>query len=84
MTQIENVSRRGFLKGMLGAGALVLSVQVLPERLFGTELNAGEDSMAKAALQPNVYVAIATDGTVYIVCTARRWAAETAPDCREL
>jgi len=68
MTQIENVSRRGFLKGMLGAGALVLSVQVLPERLFGTELDAGEDSMAKAALQPNVYVAIATDGTVYIVC----------------
>src|SRR5215469_4456336 len=68
MTQIENVSRRGFLKGMFGAGALVLSVQVLPERLFGTELDAGEDSMAKAALQPNVYVAVDTDGTVYIVC----------------
>src|SRR6516162_11331751 len=68
MTQIENVSRRGFLKGMFGAGALVLSVQVLPERLYGTGLEAGEDSMAKAALQPNVYVAIATDGTVYIVC----------------
>jgi isoquinoline 1-oxidoreductase beta subunit len=68
MTQIENVSRRGFLKGMLGAGALVLSVQILPERLVGAALGAGEGSMAKAALQANVYVAIAIDGTVYIVC----------------
>lgn len=68
MTQIENVSRRGFLKGMLGAGALVLSVQILPERLVGAALGATEGPMAKAALQANVYVAIATDGTVYIVC----------------
>jgi isoquinoline 1-oxidoreductase subunit beta len=68
MIQIENVSRRGFLKGMLGTGALVLSVQILPERLFGATAIAGEDPMAKAALQPNVYLAIATDGTVFIVC----------------
>lgn len=68
MTQIENVSRRGFLKGMLGAGALVLSVQILPERLLGTALGAPEGSMAKAALQANVYLAVAADGTVYIVC----------------
>ena len=67
MNQIENVSRRGFLKGMLGAGALVLSVQILPERLLGAA-RAGENPMAKAALQPNVYLAIDTDGTVYIVC----------------
>src|SRR5271166_1866826 len=63
MMQIENVSRRGFLKGMLGTGALVLSVQVLPERLA----SAGEEPMTNAALRPNVYLAIATDGTVYIV-----------------
>jgi len=68
MMQIENVSRRGFLKGMLGAGALVLRVQILPERLLGAAPLAGDDPMAKAALQPNVYVAIDTDGTVYIVC----------------
>ncbi len=65
--QIENVSRRGFLKGMLGTGALVLSVQILPERLMGTTMSAAEDPMANAALRPNVYLAIATDGTVYIV-----------------
>lgn len=68
MNQIENVSRRGFLKGMLGAGAFVLSIRILPERLLGASLGAGEDPMSKAALQPNVYLAIDTDGTVYIVC----------------
>jgi isoquinoline 1-oxidoreductase beta subunit len=68
MIQVENVSRRGFLKGMLGAGALVLSAQILPERLFGASVNAGESGMSKAVLQPSVYLAIDTDGTVYIVC----------------
>ena len=68
MIQVENVSRRGFLKGMLGAGALVLSAQILPERLFGASVNAGEGGMSKAVLQPSVYLAIDTDGTVYIVC----------------
>jgi isoquinoline 1-oxidoreductase subunit beta len=68
MNRIENVSRRGFLQGMLGAGALVLGAQILPEHLLGAAGGSGEDSAAKAVLQPNVYVAIATDGTVYIVC----------------
>ena len=68
MIQVENVSRRGFLKGMLGAGALVLSAQILPERLFGASVSAGEGGMSKAVLQPSVYLAIDSDGTVYIVC----------------
>lgn len=68
MIQIENVSRRSFLKGMLGAGAFVLSVQILPEQLVGTRLSAGDDPTSKAPLRPNVYLAIDTDGTVYIVC----------------
>jgi len=68
MIQIENVSRRGFLKGMVGTGALVLGAQLLPGRLLGTTVSAGEDPMTKAALQPNVYLAVDTDGTVYIVC----------------
>src|SRR5271165_4765451 len=67
MIQIENVSRRGFLKGMLGTGALVLSVQILPEKLLGATVGAGQDPITKAVLQPNLFVAIATDGTVYIV-----------------
>ena len=68
MIQIENVSRRGFLKGMVSAGALVLGAQILPTDLLGTTVHAGEDPMTKAALQANVYVAIDTDGAVYIVC----------------
>ena len=68
MIQVENVSRRGFLKGMLGAGALVLSAQILPERLFGANVNAGESGMSKAVFEPSVYLAVDTDGTVYIVC----------------
>src|SRR5271157_2457195 len=67
MIQIENISRRGFLRGMLGTGALVLSVQILPERVLGATVSAGKDPMASAALRPNVYLAIATDGTVYIL-----------------
>ena len=63
--------RRGFLKGMLGAGALVLSVRWMPETL----LAAGTDPvaldalapMAHAPLHPSVYLAIDTDGTVYII-----------------
>jgi isoquinoline 1-oxidoreductase subunit beta len=68
MIQIENVSRRGFLKGIVGAGALVLGAQILPKSLFGTTVSASNSPMAKAALQPNVYVAVDTDGTIYIVC----------------
>src|SRR5260370_26982912 len=77
MIHIENISnrnqelfisRRGFLKGMLGAGAFVLSVRMMPEELFGAVSNAtASDGMTKAPLQPNVYLAIDTDGTAYII-----------------
>jgi isoquinoline 1-oxidoreductase beta subunit len=68
MILVENVNRRGFLKGMLGAGAFVLSVRLMPQELFGAAANAGaSDAMTKAALQPNVYLAIDTDGTTYVI-----------------
>lgn len=67
MIQVENVNRRGFLKGLVGAGALVLSVRLLPASLWGAEAGAGDTPMAKAALQPNAFLAIASDGSVYIV-----------------
>jgi isoquinoline 1-oxidoreductase beta subunit len=68
MILVENVDRRGFLKGMLGAGAFVLSVRLMPQELFGAAANAGaSDAMTKAALQPNVYLAIDTDGTTYVI-----------------
>jgi isoquinoline 1-oxidoreductase subunit beta len=73
MIRIENVQRRDFLKGMLGAGAFVLSVRVMPERLFAestAEAAGARDAaaaMAKAPLQPSVYLAIDTDGTAYVI-----------------
>jgi isoquinoline 1-oxidoreductase subunit beta len=79
MIQIENISqrdferiggsgRRAFLKRMLGAGALVISVRWMPEQLLAASARAGAaEGMTKAALQPNVYLAIDTDGTAYIV-----------------
>jgi isoquinoline 1-oxidoreductase subunit beta len=67
MIQIENVSRRGFLRGIVGTGALVLSARYLPGSLRAAGKASASEDMADAALKPNVYLAVATDGTVYIV-----------------
>ncbi|HEY1481322.1 MAG TPA: molybdopterin cofactor-binding domain-containing protein [Candidatus Acidoferrum sp.] len=68
MIRIDNVSRRGFLAGMVGTGALVLGARFVGSSWIETTSAAASDSpMAKAVLQPNVYLAIDTDGTVFIV-----------------
>ena len=87
MTRIENVSRRDFLKGAAGASAFVLGVTVLPKRLFAENRMAGaldpSESMGKAALQPNVYLAIDTDGTTYMVAHRSEMGSGSKPRCRE-
>src|SRR6202048_1104601 len=70
MISIENVSRRGFLKGMVGTGAFVLGVRLMPVDLLASgDVGALDPAgpMNKAPLHPSVYVAIDTDGTAYIV-----------------
>src|SRR5258706_15227635 len=70
MISIENVSRRGFLKGVVGAGAFVLGVRLMPVDLLASGDVGNLDpasAMNKAPLHPSVYVAIDTDGTAYIV-----------------
>src|SRR5580704_6527575 len=68
MIHVENVGRRGFLKGVLGAGAFVLSVRWIPAETFGAQPKASAaDAMTHAALRPNVYLAIDTDGTAYVI-----------------
>jgi isoquinoline 1-oxidoreductase beta subunit len=67
MIQIENVSRRGFLKGIAGAGAFVLGASLLPKVLLGAMGPLGDEAMAGAVLQPSVYLAVATNGTVFVV-----------------
>ncbi len=63
---IQNVSRRGFLKGLVSAGALVLAVRILPQSLYAEGL-PGNAKVDHAVFNPGVYVGIDTDGTVYII-----------------
>jgi isoquinoline 1-oxidoreductase subunit beta len=68
---IENLSRRGFLKGIAGTGAFVLGVNLLPETLLAASVDrmSGDPvaPMKNAPLQPGVYLAVDTDGTVYVI-----------------
>jgi isoquinoline 1-oxidoreductase subunit beta len=62
MKLIENVSRRGFLQGALASGVFVLCARLVPEPLW-----AAEGEAAAAAIEPGLWMAIASDGTVTIV-----------------
>jgi isoquinoline 1-oxidoreductase beta subunit len=66
MRAIQNVSRRGFLKGVASAGAFVLCVRILPESLQAEGL-PGNATVDRSAFHPGVYVGIDTDGTVTII-----------------
>jgi isoquinoline 1-oxidoreductase beta subunit len=67
MSQIENVSRRRFLKGVFGAGALVLAVRYIPPVLGQGQVTDGQTEADRATLHANLFVGIQRDGTVYIV-----------------
>src|ERR1700752_154846 len=67
MNKIENVSRRKFLKGVFGAGALVLSVRFIPPIWAQGTSADGQTDADRATFHPNVFVGIQQDGTVYIV-----------------
>jgi isoquinoline 1-oxidoreductase subunit beta len=65
---IENVSRRGFLKGVLSTGALILSVHLLArETEASAPISIGTTKADRAALHPGAFVGVDSDGTVYIV-----------------
>jgi isoquinoline 1-oxidoreductase beta subunit len=65
MIIIENVSRRGFLQGVLSAGGFVLCAGLVPQTLWGLDATAG--SIDRTVLHPTIFVGIETDGTVYVV-----------------
>jgi isoquinoline 1-oxidoreductase beta subunit len=68
MAGIENVSRRGILKGILSTTGLVLAVHVLPS-LADAAPKWGGDGMPHGTVNnPLAFVSIAPDGTVTIVC----------------
>jgi isoquinoline 1-oxidoreductase subunit beta len=65
-------SRRDFLRGMLSAGAFVLTARYLPGEAFAAAAVPGTprgvaDVGLKGPLSPSVYLAIDTDGTTYII-----------------
>jgi isoquinoline 1-oxidoreductase subunit beta len=65
MNSIENFSRRDFLRGSISAGALVLGIRILAGAAVGVERDTAEAGGTQ--LHPNVYLAIDTDGSVFIV-----------------
>ena len=68
---IENVSRRGVLKGILSTTGLVLAVGAWPQRgaLAADAPKWGGDGMPHGTVNnPLAFVSIAPDGTVTIVC----------------
>ena len=73
MITIENVSRRGFLQGMLATSAFVVCIREVPllaKAARSGALAAGTGvtpSVDGAAFHPGVFVGIQTDGTVLIV-----------------
>jgi len=62
MKLIENVSRRGFLTGALATGAFVLGAKVVRNHFLVEHAEA-----AAGVFQPDIFLAIAGDGTVTIV-----------------
>jgi isoquinoline 1-oxidoreductase beta subunit len=66
---LSNLSRRGFLKGASATGVLVLAASWgLPEA-FAEEKKFGAEDMPHGAVDdPKVYVSIAADGSVTVIC----------------
>lgn len=71
MSQIKNISRRGFLKTLgLGSGALVLGVQfsaLLPIPKALAQGLSSSNNINKGSFEPNVYLTINRDNSVAIV-----------------
>jgi isoquinoline 1-oxidoreductase beta subunit len=65
MISVENVSRRGFLEGMLLAGGFVLCARLLPQALWAED--ASEAPIEATLLHPTIFVGINSDGTVHVV-----------------
>jgi isoquinoline 1-oxidoreductase beta subunit len=62
MNNIQNVSRRGFLKSAFAAGSFVLGARLIPG-----PLRASPSSDPAVVFQPDLFLGIASDGSVTIV-----------------
>ena len=67
MIEVANMSRRGFLRGVVSAGALVLGARHVPCAFAGSDAPEVLTDADRAKFHPNVFLGIDTDGTVHIV-----------------
>ena len=67
MTILMNLSRREFLRGIVGSGALVLGAQFFPTMVSAEESSPISTPADLATFHPQMFVGIDTDGTVHIV-----------------
>ena len=65
MSGVQNITRRKFLKHSGVTGAVVLGAHVVPNPMIA----AVRAQDAGQAIQPNLFVRIASDGTVTITCS---------------
>ncbi len=65
--KVENVSRRSILKGLGIAGGLVLAAPVMSRQAFAAYKTGAGEMPHGTVVDPRVFVAIASDGTVSIV-----------------
>ncbi|MBC3363771.1 xanthine dehydrogenase family protein molybdopterin-binding subunit [Pseudomonas sp. SWRI154] len=66
---LSNLSRRGFLKGASATGVLVLAATWGLPDAFAEEKKFGAEGMPNGAVDdPKVYVSIAADGSVTVIC----------------
>ena len=73
MSEIRNLSRRGFMQHVFSGGAFVLGARFLPTALWAQPIDTidaggdAEDPFAAAAFNPGVFVGVEPDGAVVIV-----------------
>ena len=64
---IENVSRRGFLKGMLATGGLVVAAELVPARAALAYATGAAKMAGGVVTDPHVFVSIDPSGLVTII-----------------
>jgi len=65
--RVEKISRRSVLKGLGIAGGLVLAAPVMSRQAFAAYQTGADKMPHGTVVDPRVFVAVATDGTVTIV-----------------
>ena len=65
--RVENVSRRGLLRGVAVAGGLVLAAPLLPRRAMAAYATGAGAMPHGVVIDPRVFVSVAPDGIVSIV-----------------